>query len=179
MKIQFNTAIPFQAKYIDDVNVMKYNPSNNIYEKSSAAFVELRREDKETVKALNNDWIKGILIEDIHDDFISDNGHKFYAVTTQENDYNNLASEKILAVGEISSMNGKNAYVEFLQAHPDCEDNPYFEYKRCGSAFSDGLKSIYKKIKLESVPISEVMDFYRRNGYIQDKSNPRIFTWEA
>jgi len=179
VKIFRNTSIPFRAKYLDEVSVMKYNPTDNRYEKSPAAFVELGNEDEYAVKTLNNDWIKAIFIEDIYDDFVSKNDHKFYAVTTQDEDFKKLNPQKILAIGEVFSKGSKYGYLELVEAHPSSYDNPYFEYKLCGSAFSDGLKSQYTKIKLESVSLDEVMNFYKRNKYIQDKNNPKVFTWEA
>ena len=178
MKINFSNSPAFKAQYLNNVNIMKYNDKSNKYEPAVASFVELKDEDKATVAKLNQEWIKGVLIEDIYDDFVEcENGHKVYAVTTQQSDLKNLDHKKILSIGEIDTFWGQKAFIEFLQANPDSFENPYFEYKKCGSAFLDGLKQLYKTITLKSVSLDEVINFYKNNGFIEKCIGELDFYW--
>lgn len=172
-----NYAPSFGARYIKDVNILKYNEIKNKYEKAPVSFIEIERGDKDVLTNLNKKWAEAIFMGDIYDDFVTYCKRKFYAVTAQRSDFKNLKSSEILTIGEINEGLCGDNYLEFLQASPKTTHNPYFEYKKCGSGFLDGLKSIYSSISLKTVSLEKVRSFYENNGFKAEDFFRKNYHW--
>ena len=189
MKISNNTNINFTAQLKKYIPVKHSQTLGSEYEDKDVSFVELNPYSDQDIKTLENisqDWTAGIFAENIHsdakkiydsDDELYTQSSKFYAITSQKNNLDSLDSNKILAICELKEEN-KNGFLHYIQVNPDVIYNPYFEYKRLGSAMLDTLKSYYDKIELYSFPSELVLDFYKRNKFRVYKNGKYYMHWE-
>ena len=164
--------ISFKAQYIGNSVIQDRNNKDVVV--SSVKLDPNSKNDVKTVEILFEDWFpqyKGILIDDVYYDFIDYYKQKekkdYYALTTQNNNFQKLDPDKILGIAEYSNFANKNYnYIDYIQVNPKYMANKQErEYKNIGSALLDTIKNLngYKNIYLNS--IHEAVDFYTKNGF--------------
>ena len=190
MNIQFTPAISFQAHPMKfRPTAIKLNHEESRYDEEQVSLVEIDLGNKDDIKALgkiSNDWACAMLVgniyseakemSEIEDDLLD---YRFFVLTSQKDNFENLDPDKILSICEVEESNdGNDAFVEYIEANPDCMLTVFPEYKRVGSALLDGLKYYYNKISLYSIPTEDVLDFYDRNDFKpKSAASKRCLEW--
>lgn len=175
-----NNNISFNGNFIKPAIIKKLNKDNK-YIPHQASIIQIDTANKKDIFALKEayrDWdttpstlsFSDIIYEDAKDihNMGTDNGfHKFFVLSNQKKDFDNLNHDEILAMTEISSYpDSKKISIEALEVHPD---HNYWSqnrnYKGIGRAFLDSIKQVFKdkEINVRSVP--SALDFYRQNGF--------------
>lgn len=121
-------------------------------------------------------------------------GYRFFAVTTQKDNFENLNPDEVLSFCEVEEIINDNdnpvlfcdfeipdeeynANIKFIQSNEKSTTmyNPL--YKRCGSALLDGLKYYYNRIHLKSLIWAK--PFYERNKFKPiSKDDTTHMIWE-
>lgn len=179
--------ISFSGNYISPVHVLKKNCCN-IFLPHKVSIVELDTLNKKDMFALKN---IGKTWNEPYSDFICDDArmffekserslfHRFFVLTNQKDNFNNLQPDEILATTEITAFpTSKKINIDFLQVDP--ENNylaRYRNYKNIGSALIEGIKNIFKgkEITVQSLP--SALPFYLKNKFssVSKNSNNLIF----
>ena len=189
MNINIPPTLSFQAhpmKYRP--TVMKLNNEDKNYRQEQVSMVEIDLDNKNDIKTLSNlseNWTNANLVTSLYseakemseeDEYRLD--YRFYAITSQNDDFENLDPEKILSVCEIeTSEDDDSAFIEYIQSHPDSSSKIYPEYKRGASAMLDGLKYYYDNIRLYAIPTKDVLNFYKRNDFYPCCKNRHYLCW--
>ena len=183
--------IPFTARFINEAFAQKIYADKDKKEPCSVSFIELNPRDLNDVSAAaiaSENWGLPEYSEVICNrmEFLSNhtkkynpNVEKFYAITAQQDDFDNPNPSEILALCSVN--NNKNVRIKFLQVKPkECSDFkiPFF-YNRIGTGMLDSIKKIFqnKKIQLYSTP--QAVPFYIANGFKESKDNYNEFSYEA
>ena len=177
----------FNASYLKDVKVKKYDPISKEYYDSDVSFVKFDPEnpkDRQALKDLAENWDDSVFAGDINKDYdtFKDNDRfVLYAVTSQRKNFDNLDYQKVLALGESFIENGNDnlLFVKYLQVNPKIIDDPFAEYKKVGTAFLDGAKAYYNRIELYSLPSRVVREFYERNDFKRYIGKDYDYAWDA
>ncbi len=176
--------ISFGAKFIRKLPVKKYSYTDKIYKQDTANLVELDVHDKKDMQAL----------EDIAKDFGGDSyvnnvyidarqfantdkskvKKKFFVLTRQIDDFENLKTLGVLGVAEISKISPKGIELDYLQAHPMYvyARAPRF-VKGIGSAIVKYLQLVNDKITL----IATSSAFYKKQGFKKLSLNGNRMIW--
>lgn len=173
--------INFTGNYITSLNVLKKNKYNEFvpHKVSLVEIDALNEKDIFALKEIERDW------DEPYTEIISDDAqmifknteknlfHRFFVLTNQKDNFNNLLSDEVLAATEISSFPAaKNVNIDVLQVDPD---NNYYScyrnYKKIGSTFLDGIKNIFKgkEITVQSAP--SALPFYLKNKFHRVSKN--------
>ena len=189
MNINITPKLSFQAhpmKYRP--TVMKINNEDKSYGKEQARMVEIdldNKKDIETLSNLSENWTNANLVTSIYSEAkeMSENeeyklDYRFFVITSQKDNFENLDPEKIISVCEIEETEDDNsAFIEYIQSHPDSTHKIYPEYKRGASAMLDGLKYYYNDIKLYAIPTKDVLKFYARNDFRASTTQKHLLQW--
>jgi len=190
MNINITPKLSFQAhpmKYCP--TVMKLNNEDKSYRQEQVSMVEIDLDNKKDIEALSNlseNWTNANLITSIYSEAkeMSEEeeyrlDYRFYAITSQNDNFENLDPEKIISVCEIeTSEDDDSAFIEYIQSHPDSAHKIYPEYKRGASAMLDGLKYYYNDIRLYAIPTKDVLNFYKRNDFYPSSRNRHYLCWD-
>ncbi len=167
--------VSFSGNYISPVHVLKKNCCN-MFMPHKVSIVELDTLNKRDIFALKD---IGRTWDEPYLDIICDDArmlfetserslfHRFFVLTTQRDNFNNLQPDGILAATEITAFpTSKKINIDFLQVDP--ENNylaRYRNYKNIGSALIAGIKNIFKgkEITVQSVP--SALPFYFKNKF--------------
>ena len=185
--------INFQARYITS-GFLKDSEHNN----KCVNFVELELDsnsDKKTLKKTNRNWIKeyrklckkqnsetntdAYLAESIYRNFKrarkTPNSKTFYAITTQNDNFEKLNHEDILGLTEITTHYVGKYEIENLQAKPNCtasiQNKPYH---KIGTSIIDCLKKALPYKEIQVSPIFDVSEFYEKNGFEYDIETQQV-----
>ena len=168
------TSINFNAQFINQVTIKRYNPDKNNYNSIPVSFVQIEAEnnnDIQAVKKTTKDWQNGmfsdkicIAAERIAEEKTNNSPVRIYALTSQMKDFDNLRPDNIL--GLVETENNKNALeINHLQVNP--EFLPSIEppkYRHVGSGILDSLKNLYNKV-IELTSVYTATNFYEKNGF--------------
>lgn len=184
-------SISFKASYIKPADILlKPTIPNEAKENIKGSFVELNPYNENDLNAaceLNDYW--GFMetyafqifdsMERINRRFLCYNENsKFYAITLQKNEFDNIDHKKILGITEIVESDDKIS-IKFLQVDPMNKwGEPFAKFKHIGTAIIDSLKSIYKKSSIELRSTNSAMKFYKAIGFTKKalKSSDFIYT---
>lgn len=169
--------ISFKAKYIRPVTVKQIG-LNNYVKNKDMAFVELdcfSKKDCLAATATSSLWESGDSYASNIAEHISDcnwieytNGKRFFAITQQKENFENLNPEEILALAEVIDMdpNGNSIKLSYLQVDPDNNHYaPVRSFKKIGSGFIDSLKKIFEGKKINLIAANHSGKFYESNGF--------------
>ncbi len=179
--------ISFKGKFISSIAIQKYKSISAPVKVSVAEVNPIDNNDVKTLKNVHSLW-NGNFSKNIYNDAANINlaniqnaDEKFYVLTRQKSNFENLNPEDILAESKIiiNNPDTRSIYLDYLQVEPD---NMYEAenriYKRVGSSMLDFLKLYYpnKDIHLHSVFSS--IEFYVKNGFrpIERNSSSLFYT---
>lgn len=158
-----NYPVSFCAKHIKTV---KYKSEKSTSIPKEVSFVEINPHsefDKNTIKRLTNEWYDATYIRDIYEDVLELGvdkpriNSKVYALTKQNKNLRILDTRQILGIAEISSINKKTHYLEFLQV------DPLMKRSNIGTNILNVLKKMHNSIELNSA--ASALEFYIKNGF--------------
>ncbi len=190
--------ISFQANYITNGYIQK-RISTNQYIEQEVAFVELDKassKDQRSLKKVNKLWRKeynsrlkdipdtfqeGYLADCIYRDFKSNKSKnnpdkKFYALTTQKENFTTLDPCKILNITEVTNNEPGCYEIEYIQTKP--KDSAFAreaEYQKIGTGMINCIKNVipYRKIILGA--LFGVDNFYEKNGFKFDVETMQFY----
>ncbi len=187
--------ITFQGSYLHPVFVKK-RCSLTQFKDCQVAFVELNPSSSTDLRMLNSissDWQDGTpggtyateICESFNNAYLHtleayDNlyfpniknfNDRFFAITSQKQDFDNLNPENTLAVVKITKKSPKLVGLEFLQVNPNHNYNAeYPNYKRVGAAIIDSLKSLFKGNRIEVSSDYNAISFYEKQGFLHPEN---------
>lgn len=174
--------ISFKANYVNNAKVRKLT-ANNEYKKIPAVVVELSIKSKEDLKTLEkvaSRWALGdIYANDVYERFKVNAQEKpetpkerFFALTTQLKDYNELKPHKILGVAELYKYCEDKTEIEFLQADPKYQ-NPFIprEIVGIGYALVEELLNVIKDKEIVLFTTPKAKSLYEKFGFKNVESN--------
>ena len=186
--------ISFKANYIDSTNIYKINGNN--YEKYPVNFVELNTLDEYDRRAafqLARDWNDGLnnfstfIAIDMKDDYIKKSEGKeqyrlhtkeprYFALTSQSNDFDLLDFRKIFGITEIDTSKKDSIHLNYLQAHPEhnmlATDS---KFRLIGTTMLEMLKKLFPQKDITLTPTEYSKVFYRKNGFVRYVGRKMIF----
>lgn len=108
-------------------------------------------------------------------------GERYFAVTTQNNNYNKLNSDKILSINNfLDSPNSKTKVLPNMQVDPDkCQYGSFDrKFKGVGSVVLDYLKELSSDATIVLNSLREAIPFYKANKFIvEDVYEPTVLVW--
>ena len=182
--------ISFGARYINSAQVQKISYVNDFIGPVEVSCVELNPKNANDVNAvmdLVDMWDSNEKYEEIvglnmyassEDELTGD--VRYYALTEQEDDFENLNPSDILALSQVNVKGGKDVELEYLQVKP--EPRLIFSthtIKRAGCAMLDSLKNIFKGFKITLFSNITATGFYEKNNFKEDELIPGKFTYDA
>ena len=190
MNISFINHINFQAHKMDfKPRVLKRDDTTGEYRPEEVSMVEIdlmNPKDLEVLDELDDNWyndnymFQSNFIHDINSFAIDSAKHmksygknyKFYAITTQKNDFENLKPEGVLSVCNVKLMD-EMINLRYIQSNPESAYESCPTYNKCGTALVDGLKHYYKGIEVYHT--EDAAPFYEVNEFNPDAKNH--MTW--
>ena len=167
--------ITFGAKFISSANIQKLGHDKK-YREINTSFVKLSHESKKDCNVLCE--LAGWDSYDTFSKTINDNfqnlsiqknilGYEFFALTTQESNFENLDPNNILGLLQTSERL-KDNYIEYLQTNPEYMLGAATrKFKGIGKTMMNAYMKMLgknKTIHLDSTP--NAADFYKRIGFI-------------
>lgn len=134
--------VNFKANYIKSVNIKKFDGKE--YKPFKASFVELTSNDYDSIDRVACSWneLFSYKIASSLKDTLGGRT-RFYAVTTQENDFDKLEPKRVQSLSLVENFSELNlSYLKLLQV------NPKSMSPQNGSLFSRLMKSLSLKLKL-------------------------------
>lgn len=174
----------FQAKYINNANILK-RTSKNVFESLDTSFVEIEPMNINDIKALDKIgqyWVDSYAINIAYKAKVtyqgkySANEYKIYALTKQSEKFNILKADDILGLVEITPKGKGSIHINYLQKDPEQVYAIEPDYNKIGSRILDSLKNLYNTITLRPIP-GGVVKFYEKNEFRPAKENPKVYKW--
>ncbi len=174
--------INFKAHYVQQIQIKKLD--NNVYKPQNVNFIEIDTSSLSDIEAINQvspNWEDHSFADNIAYNLtqikkgrFNKDLFRFFALTKQNDNYEKLNSDDILALAEIEKKSETNIFINYLQVDPKivyCLEKP--PIKRCGSAMLDCLKIMFnnKNIFLNS----RSKNFYLKNNFVEIFKN--VFVW--
>ena len=176
--------INFKGSFISTVNISKIRPLSAPVKVSAVELNPLDNRDLKVLQKVHSLWsanFSGVIYKDaekINLTEIPDDTQKFFVLTRQKNNFENLCAEDVLAEIKVIPEGSKSIFLDYLQVQPDNmfdSDNRIF--KGIGTAALNFLKKLYngKEINLHSLYSSRY--FYEQNGFrpVEPESNNLYF----
>lgn len=189
--------VSFKAKYINNASVVKL--ADKMPKRVNAAIVELEPKNygdwyaiewfAEKLSQNNNKSNYALKIRDsfnrVMDENITDSNLYHYMLTSQESDFENLDTEKILGTfmvvdkcklskKRLQSLNAQTEYVtkiRFLQGSPEnYYGNPERKYSGIGKAMLDFVKDKFNNFDIVLKADKSEIPFYLSQGLEQSKN---------
>lgn len=177
----------FNANFIRNVNIKKFDAKTQTYKPCKASFVEFDPENSEDLVALldtRKNWIGGIytgnIVEHasyIRDKYISPLINHIYILTTQNDNFKYLDSDKILGMADMQSDSIQPDELRYLQVKPTQKHGfKNRTYRLVGSKILSELKKIYNK-KITLLASYSAANFYEKHGFDVTDSMLLEYTW--
>ncbi len=173
--------ISFGAKYIDTAVAQKVYQDDK-KEPYKVSFVELNpldESDREAVAEASERWGLPECSEAISNRMrLISKGHandpendKFYAITSQKDNFDTPESSKILAVCYTKERYDGNIKLPFLQVKPDGVEliKKPFKYNHIGTSMMDSIKKLVQGKTISLVSMPDAKPFYFANGFKKDE----------
>lgn len=178
--------ISFKGNFISHLNIQKIYPIKRPCKISIVELNPLDNRDLRALRELNDLWeasFSGSIYKDaasIHNIGEADKAQKFYVLTRQMKNFENIFPEDILAEAKIveDSFNGRSVNLDYLQVHPEnMFGSENRKFKHIGTAFLDFFKNLYKGKEINLHTLFSSQDFYFANGFhrVERDSNNLYF----
>lgn len=187
--------ITFQGNFKSSVIIKKIGNSSNWIDKK-CTFVELDPklyEDREMLHQIRSRWCDDIPGgtyaveidnsftncylqaiehgEDILDLPAKESPDRFFALTTQKQDFETLNPDMVLGLSKTKKETPNKIQLDFLQVDPDNYHNArYRTYKQIGTALVEALKTIFKGNRIELFADFDAIPFYEKLGFQKVKN---------
>lgn len=173
--------INFKANLLSTAKVKMYTNGHNCKD-CNVSFVQLNTDSKSdfrTICEVDSCWEnKSSLANDIRNCFqdcvLKKETDKtyFYALTKQRNNFENLDSDEILGLAQVTEESSNEVVLDYLQSDPE---NNYFSYRpsyrKIGTAIMNCLEQLFSGRKMTLYPIEEAKSFYEKLGFKYAKDN--------
>ena len=177
----------FNANFIRNVNIKKFDAKSQTYKPFKASFVEFDPENYEDLVALletRMDWVGGTYIGNIvehasyiRDKYISPLINHIYVLTTQNDNFKYLDSDKILGMADMQSDSIQPDELRYLQVKPTQKHGfKNRTYRLVGSKILSELKKIYNE-KITLLASYSAANFYEKHGFDVTDSMLLEYTW--
>lgn len=185
MRIQNNSSLHFQGKFIADSKITRLQP---IKERVSTSFVELlpTQGDIKLLEELDKIWeynkfvtnLKFTLNKIRQTKTNHENNH-IYVMTLQQDNFDKLIPEQILGITEPQILPDGSLNLLHIEANPNIIYSLNPEYEDIGTSILDVLKTQTHKIYTKSEPGSTV-NFYYKNDFKHEEGKSKLnLYWEA
>ena len=168
--------ISFGARYFKSATIKKIN-ENGQEENHKISMVELNPYDLEDVRCvneLNYAWGgQGSLsypymceMNNIFAEFSEVKTSRFFALTQQKNNYEQLDPKQILSIAQTSLLDERTGSLDLLETYfAESHTSKNAKFKHVGQGMLDNIKFLFfgKNILVEAPEISE--NFYIKNGF--------------
>lgn len=181
-------AVSFNAKFIKPVLVKKMNSETNRYHNVSVSVVEVLPQDlcdvysiSITAKSWENDLFAGNIAYNLSQLFQSktkDTDLRFFALTKQKENFDDLESDDILGLCEINQSRPNELQLNYIQTNPQfIYSLGLAAYKGIGTALIKFLHSMENIdiITLIARKTYAVSNFYKKNGFINTENNKFVY----
>ena len=173
--------VTFGATHIKPTNILKKNGDKYVSHKVSV--VELNRNDKNdliTLGTLESDWGCDSLVNFILAVVENNSRNHIYALTSQEDSFENLDDKKVLGVMLFEEQEAENE-LKAIQTHPRYKTKKCHRpnYKNIGTAMIDFLKEKYSDKPLVLYSDSSALGFYEKLGFKDDIAGTNWKVWNA
>ena len=172
-------SINFTANLMNRTTVMQQISTNNYWD-TDVSIVELDVNNDLDIKAIEetkNKWIDNgaMYIHHIYDDAVEPHQYydveksHFYALTTQNADFNKLKSDKILGVMMFSEIKSNLPNeITWLEVNPETNKtlNKNREFKNVGTRLIEFVKNTFKTKNIHVHSAYNAQKFYKKNGFI-------------
>lgn len=163
--------ISFKAHYINSISINRISTNTPV----TTSFVELNPKcvgDISCVQDISSSWeLGGTFAKDIEDHFLDcnwigfNNGKRFFALTMQRSNFENLEPYEVLGIAQITDDNTNQIEVNYLQTDPT---NKYLapnrEFSNIGKIILDSIRKVFNKnIILKSTESAK--KFYKKYGF--------------
>lgn len=179
-------SISFGAKFIKKGQLQQYDRKTDTYKPAVVSIVEIdpkKEADIRTVCEAAKNWrgekyassIVGVLCS-LYAGYLDKDEKQVYALTAQQDCFNNLESAKILGLAEVDHAKSP-VKLDFLQVKPDSMFKvDKRNYKGVGSSILTFLKGLYGKgIMLQADRDS--LRFYEKNGFKLIEKDRLNYIW--
>ena len=174
--------ITFGANYIKDASIKKKN-WKGFFEPYSVKMLEFNPKSKDDIKAVNDVvWPWGGFrsfsyeiaenMSDILEGLNRSSSYKFYALTQQKKDFEQLNPKDILSLVQIIDNGKDRIKISFLETNPKyayASKNSIF--KHIGSAMLNAIESMFENRDFYINATDESIPFYEKCGYVKTVEN--------
>ena len=175
--------ISFGANFIKNTTILQKDKSGN-FKPYDVALVELdpySKNDIATMAEIADEWFSWesftpqILesmenISDRHQMIRSE--RKFYALTTQTDNFEKLDQMNILNTAQVSDYRFNQIKLDFIETNPAYKHKEAKScYKHIGTAMLNCIKELYSKKDIYLRAIDDAVDFYLLNGFKRVSEN--------
>jgi len=180
--------INFQGNYIKPA-VIKRDNGNGEFLPQKVSVVELDIDsckDRALVANIAKEWGRQNFIDNIEFDIqqqrerlIKNNKFHVFVLTSQEDDFNTLRKDEVMAMAEFKERLDSNELV-YLQVDPENNySNPFSEYKHIGKAMLDFLQDNFVLKPLIVFPTPSAQKFYLKNNFTSMPAPKEKYMWNA
>ena len=194
--------ITFKANYKNSVEIQKYNGKE--YKPCTVAFVELEPSESEVIKNVHAKW-NAPLVSGIYKAYSQNpNSKHVYAITTQNNSFKYLDSNKILGIALLEEYRNTPTLtpeITYFQVNPQnlskeygnsklnklkkyfkkllhCNKSPKQkpQYQHIGTKLMKSIQKLYNEKKIILFPLPEAESFYKKMGF---KKSGLFMVWNS
>lgn len=172
--------INFKANYIGSVNIKDSFRDKN-QANCKASFVEMNPQSKQdvtTMREVTLNWGRDSYAANImehfqYSHFCEDDldESRFFALTTQKNNFEKLETDDVLALALISKESKKRVDLKYLQVDPE---NNYFSnerrYEGIGSGILYSICKLFENKDIFLLSARTACEFYKLQGFKQIKN---------
>lgn len=165
--------INFKAN-LNSIGIVKRLNKDNSYSDLPVSFVELdinSKRDLFAMKKVANNWMGNIYANDVYERFkvnqernLENQEERFFALTSQKENFDKLDYKRILGVAEIYLPLGEDAEIEFLQTNQsfltECPS-----IKHIGKVIVDKIKNILANETIALYSTYDAIPFYQKQGF--------------
>ena len=167
--------VSFGARYVKSAEILKKEQDK--LTKYRLAMVELNPYDENDVNVANNlsiEWggyggIPHAYANNMKNIFLKlseQNSSRFYALTQQKENFENLDSELILSIAETSNFDDKIGSLELLETYfAESYTSKTAKFKHIGHAMLDNIKFLLRGKDIVAEVAENAEKFYEKEGF--------------
>jgi len=187
MKIEnIKTNINFNARYIGKAEVVQLCKETGKYNPIETSFAEIDTSNRLDINALNKiskiwEELSTNIYHNTSEKFIGNKSYRnirTFAITKQNDDFEHLDENKILALADVEeTIPNKACHLCHIMGDPNYVKAITPEYMGPGTSLMKNLQNIYDHIKLISENNQKTRMFYRKNDFYEHPPKSNRFSW--
>ena len=191
MKTEFTPSLSFNALLVNHQNIY-HNGKNTSENTVPSSIVKIDRNNPNDIKALDRaveEWGEG----DIYGKDIVDSAKRLgagknsntkkstiYALTLQQNNFENLDGAKILGLSELITYGKKRAEINFLQVKPACAGkNEQKQYLNVGRSIINLFQRMHANKELLVKADYRAANFYEKMNFEIINPSKLLYKWTS